>query len=125
MQELLRTLSTCGVSWKKNGPYNFKCRAVVGSTAPPRGNAVGGGAGDTPMRRQQQPQAAAQQPLAADDMVAGLLDGDGMMEDGQGGGAEQGGAAAPPGLQVVKFEAQLYKVGGVGAVWGGDDTAAR
>ncbi|KAL4438213.1 hypothetical protein ABPG77_010574 [Micractinium sp. CCAP 211/92] len=29
MQELYRTLQYCGVAWKKNGPYNLKCRAVL------------------------------------------------------------------------------------------------
>ena len=29
MQELYRALGYCGVTWKKGGPYNVKCRAVV------------------------------------------------------------------------------------------------
>lgn len=29
LQELYRTLQYCGVAWKKNGPYNLKCRAVL------------------------------------------------------------------------------------------------
>jgi hypothetical protein len=29
LQELYRSLQYCGVAWKKNGPYNLKCRAVL------------------------------------------------------------------------------------------------
>lgn len=42
-QELYRTLQYCGVFWKKNGPYNLKCRAVL-HLAPPAAEDEAGGA---------------------------------------------------------------------------------
>lgn len=41
VQELYRTLQYCGVHWKKNGPYNLKCRAVLHLSPSAAGEAGG------------------------------------------------------------------------------------
>eukprot|EP00887_Chlorella_sp_A99_P007419 scaffold2.g7419.t1 len=103
--ELLRTLGSCGVTWKKNGPYNFKCRAVV-ALAPHSGESAssgggGGPAGDAAPRERQLSR-------GSDELIAGLPDGDGMVDD-SGPLAGGGGGGGAPEQHAVKFEVQLYK----------------
>lgn len=45
MQELYRGLTPLGITWKKSGPYNVKCRAVVALQGGGNGKDLGAGAG--------------------------------------------------------------------------------
>ncbi|KAL4857741.1 SNF1-related protein kinase catalytic subunit alpha [Chlorella vulgaris] len=131
--ELYRTLQYCGVAWKKNGPYNLKCRAVLclrllpslpaasadGSDAPGGGGgsqqALGAelsGGDDSMVLDDPSPSQAAAQTgalsmaVAADDAAM-----DALAPGVKRPSAAAAGAAAVAALErEVKFEAQLYKM---------------
>lgn len=133
MQELYRTLQYCGVAWKKNGPYNLKCRAVLclrllpslpsasadGSDAPGGGGgsqqALGAelsGGDDSMVLDDPSPSQAAAQTgalsmaVAADDAAMDAL-APGVKRPSA---AAAGAAAVDAQEREVKFEAQLYKM---------------
>ncbi|KAI3426244.1 hypothetical protein D9Q98_008620 [Chlorella vulgaris] len=133
MQELYRTLQYCGVAWKKNGPYNLKCRAVLclrllpslpsasadGSDAPGGGGgsqqALGAelsGGDDSMVLDDPSPSQAAAQTGALSMAVAA----DNAAMDALAPGVKRPSAAAAEAAAVdaqereVKFEAQLYKM---------------
>lgn len=133
LQELYRTLQYCGVAWKKNGPYNLKCRAVLclrllpslpsasadGSDAPGGGGgsqqALGAelsGGDDSMVLDDPSPSQAAAQTGALSMAVAA----DNAAMDALAPGVKRPSAAAAEAAAVdaqereVKFEAQLYKM---------------
>ncbi len=107
VQELCRGLAAAGIAWKKGGPYNLRCRAVV---APPPG-APGAS---------QLPAAFGDAPAPMDaDTTSMLVDGSPLASPRgsprasaslltAGSGAGPGGGAALG--REVKFEAQVYRV---------------
>lgn len=134
LQELYRTLQYCGVAWKKNGPYNLKCRAVLrlqpgaqdsdggvpnGDAGPATGIDRRGSDDSMATMEDVSPQSLAAAgsgggPLsmaaAADDArearaAAAAAAGDDMAAGGGGGGGS--GEILE---KEVKFEAQLYKM---------------
>lgn len=87
MQELHKALTECGISWKKTGPYNAKCRAVVSV----RGSRDG---------------------QELDRQGSGIEGAEcAMMEDDHGAdaGPPESDVTRPP-EREIKFECQLYKV---------------
>lgn len=133
MQELYRTLQYCGVAWKKNGPYNLKCRAVL--HLQPSGHDSGGGtpngeagpaAGSIDRRGSDDSMATMEdvspQSLAAAGSGGGPLAMAAAADDarearaaaaaaaGADGADGGGGGGGEPLEKEVKFEAQLYKM---------------
>ena len=111
MQELYRALASCGVTWKKGGPYNVKCRALVSLKSPEfvsTGTLSRGNSGVVP------DSAAA---IAAAAAVGVAVEGIAMMTDDVLMGSPSATAAAAAGfgngiirMLEIKFECQLYKV---------------
>jgi 5'-AMP-activated protein kinase catalytic alpha subunit len=129
MQELYRTLQYCGVFWKKNGPYNLKCRAVLHLTPPADGGSGEGGGGAAPngqagasgqltrdhsddsmgVAMEASPAAAGQQQQGA--LAAALAAEDARMAEAAAAVVGSGGSDSAGSLErEVKFEAQLYKM---------------
>lgn len=126
LQELYRTLQYCGVAWKKNGPYNLKCRAMLRLRAPPPGDMDGGGgSGSQAALSRQLSGVASDDGMALDDPSPSQAAGGGPLSmavaaddarmDGVAPGVRRpsGAAAAAEAAaqeREVKFEAQLYKM---------------
>ncbi|EFN56161.1 hypothetical protein CHLNCDRAFT_57611 [Chlorella variabilis] len=124
--ELYRTLQYCGVAWKKNGPYNLKCRAMLRLRAPPPGDMDGGGgSGSQAALSRQLSGVASDDGMALDDPSPSQAAGGGPLSmavaaddarmDGVAPGVRRpsGAAAAAEAAaqeREVKFEAQLYKM---------------
>lgn len=84
MQELHRALTACGISWKKSGPYNAKCRVMVSVRGSGEGHGLdrqGSGVGGTECA---------------------------MMEEDSAPPPESDVTGPPE--REIKFECQLYKV---------------
>jgi 5'-AMP-activated protein kinase catalytic alpha subunit len=100
MQELYRALQYCGVSWKKGGPYNVKCRAIVALRDPGTINSGTLSRGNSGVSAN-----VVAEGVAAAVAAAMMMD-DAPMNSPRG---ESGGIRAPGEIEI-KFECQLYKV---------------
>lgn len=105
MQELYRGLMVCRVSWKKGGPYNVKCRAVLtlGQNSGGKGLTVSRQNSDAAEMVADTP-TAAQAVAVADAMQADDAD------VAMGGADLVPGGGLSPSDREIKFECQLYKV---------------
>lgn len=107
MQELYRALAYCGVTWKKGGPYNVKCRTVLTLRSPEdisTGTLSRGNSGVVP-----------DSAIAAAAAAGVAVEGTAMMTDDVLMGSPSAASASALGIGnlrelEIKFECQLYKV---------------